>query len=155
VPAKKTMKKTTNKATAKKKTASTKSMSPAHKKALAEGRTTSATIDRYLSALNTPKTRGRKVSAAQLRSRLQAAEERGRTAIGLDRVLAHQQARDLRARLASAGEHAATDVKSLEREFCKVAKAFSERRGIRYGSWRDAGVPADVLLRAGIPRTRG
>ncbi|MGO9874117.1 MAG: hypothetical protein ACLPVY_09985 [Acidimicrobiia bacterium] len=154
MPAKQTTKKTTKKATAKK-TTNKKSMSPAHKKALAEGRTTSATIDRYLSALNTPKTRGRKVSTAQLRSRLQAAEERGRTAIGLERVLAHQQARDLRARLSSAGEHTATDVKSLEREFCKVAKGFSERRGIRYGSWRDAGVPADVLQRAGIPRTRG
>jgi hypothetical protein len=34
-------------------------LSASHKQALAEGRTMSATVDRYLSAVNTPKRRGR------------------------------------------------------------------------------------------------
>jgi putative transposase len=34
-------------------------LSASHKRALAEGRTMSATVDRYLSAVNTPKRRGR------------------------------------------------------------------------------------------------
>ena len=143
----------TRKAT--KKRAAKKSMSPTHKKALAIGRNESGTVNAYLAALNVPKKRGRKVSAAQLRTRLNAAEERARTRIGVERVLAHQDIRDLRARLGSAGEHASADIKRLEQEFVKVAKRFSERRGIGYGAWRDAGVPAPVLKRIGIPRTRG
>ena len=43
----------------------------------------------------------------------------------------------------------------LEKEFVRVAKAYSEKKRISYGAWRDAGVPAVVLKRAGIARTRG
>jgi hypothetical protein len=70
-------------------------------------------------------------------------------------VLAHQEVRDLRARLSTVAERAGADIKKLEQEFCRVAKRFSERRNIRYGAWRDAGVPAEILKRAGIQRTRG
>jgi hypothetical protein len=165
-PAKKktTAKKTTKKATAKrtaatkkatKKRAAKKAMSPTHKRALAAGRSESLAVNAYLAALNVPKKRGRKVSAAALRTRLNAAEERARTKIGVDRVLAHQEARDLRARLGSARKHASADIKRLEQEFVRVAKGFSERRGISYGAWRDAGVPADVLKQTRIKRTRG
>ena len=37
----------------------------------------------------------------------------------------------------------------------KVARAYGERKGITYGTWRDFGVAADVLKKAGIQRTRG
>jgi hypothetical protein len=47
------------------------------------------------------------------------------------------------------------DVKSLESAFVKIAKRFGENRGIGYGAWRDAGVPAVVLKKAGVARTRG
>jgi hypothetical protein len=40
----------------------------------------------------------------------------------------------------------------LEAAFVDVAKSFSDRRGIVYASWRDVGVPGDVLKRAGIIR---
>jgi hypothetical protein len=46
-------------------------------------------------------------------------------------------------------------MKSLEADFVKIANQFGEQRRIGYGSWRDAGVPAEVLKRAGIARTRG
>jgi hypothetical protein len=128
-------------------------MSAAHKKALAEGRTMSATVDRYLSAVNTPKRRGRKVTEATLEQRLRAAQGKARSAAGVEKVLAAQEVRDIRARLSAQGS-TGTDIKALENAFVKVARKFGTNRGISYGAWRDAGVPAAVLKRAGVARTR-
>jgi hypothetical protein len=130
-------------------------MSAAHKAALAEGRAMSATVDRYLSAVNTPKQRGRKVSKATLQQRLRDAEARAKASSGVDRVLAAQEVRDLRARLAALDSAGGADTKSLEAAFVKIARRFGQNRGITYGAWRDAGVPAVVLKKAGIARTRG
>src|SRR5690242_1918407 len=66
-------------------------LSAAHKRALAEGRTMSATVDRYLSSVNTPKRRGRKVSKASLQQRLAGARAKAKTATGVDKVLAAQE----------------------------------------------------------------
>ncbi len=147
-PAKKTTRKTTKK-TAK------KTLSPAHKKALAAGRSMSATVDAYLAALNVPKKRGRTVSKAVLEQRLVQARSHAKTSTGLEKVLAAQEVRDLHARLAQVSTASATAAKGLESAFVKVAKTFSEKRGIRWSAWRDAGVPGDVLKKAGIARTRG
>jgi len=46
-------------------------------------------------------------------------------------------------------------MKGLEAAFVKVAKPFCDKRGISYGAWREAGVPAAVLKRVGIARGRG
>jgi hypothetical protein len=151
-PAKRSTKKTAKKST-KKRTLKKRTMSASHKKALAEGRRMSSTIDQYVRALNAPKRRGRQVTTATLRRRLGEAQARMRTGQGLDRVLAAQEARDLKARLARPSS-AQANIKPLETAFVKVAKKFSASRGITYGAWRDAGVPADVLRRAGIARTR-
>ncbi len=128
-----------------------KKVTAAHKKAMAQGRTEAAAVNRYLAALHVPRPRGRQVSEESLRARLRKAQQNARQATGLDRVLAAQEVRDIQARLATS---TGGDAKSLERDFVKVAKGFSARRGISYGAWRDAGVPADVLKRAGIARTR-
>jgi hypothetical protein len=130
-------------------------LSASHKKALAAGRTMSATVDRYLSAVNTPKRRGRKVSKASLQQRLVDARAKARSATGVDKVLAAQEVRDLQNRIASIDAGGGSDLKSLEAAFVKIAKQFGENRGIGYGAWRDAGVPAPVLKKAGIARTRG
>ena len=47
------------------------------------------------------------------------------------------------------------DIKAWQGASIKVAKRFEDNRGITYAAWRDAGVPADVLKRAGVARTRG
>jgi hypothetical protein len=130
-------------------------MSPGHKRALAEGRAMSATVDRYLSAVNTPKRRGRKVSKESLQARLTAARAKATTTKGVEKVLASQEVRDIESRLAAMTGSTATDLKSLEAAFVKIAKRFGENRGIGYSAWRDAGVPAAVLKKAGIARTRG
>jgi hypothetical protein len=131
-------------------------LSASHKRALAEGRTMSATVDRYLSAVNTPKRRGRKVSKASLQQRLTDARARAKASTGVDKVLAAQEVRDLKSRIASLdASGGGSDLKSLEAAFVKIAKQFGENRGIGYGAWRDAGVPAPILKKAGIARTRG
>jgi hypothetical protein len=130
-------------------------LSAAHKRALAEGRTMSATVDRYLSAVNTPKRRGRKVSKAALEQRLAVARTKARSATGVEKVLAAQDVRDLQTRIANMSVASGGDIKSLEAAFVKIAKRFGENRGIGYGAWRDAGVPAVVLKKAGVARTRG
>ena len=115
----------------------------------------SLTVDRYLVALNTPKRRGRKVSKDTLMKRLAEARARAWSETGIDRVLAAQEVRDLQAKVAEAESKNARDPKNLEAAFVSVARKFSENRGIGYGAWRDVGVPAVVLKRAGIARTRG
>ena len=52
------------------KRAAKRTLSVSHKQALAQGRTLSATVDRYLAAVNTPGRRGRKVSKASLEQKL-------------------------------------------------------------------------------------
>jgi hypothetical protein len=155
--AKKAAKKPAKRAARTRKGSGTRQLSAAHKRALAEGRTMSATVDRYLSSVNTPKRRGRKVSKASLQQRLVAAQSRAKTATGVDKVLAAQEVRDLQTRISSmeGASGSGSDPKSLETAFVKIAKQFGENRGIGYGAWRDAGVPAPVLKRAGIARTRG
>ncbi|MFM7225080.1 MAG: hypothetical protein ACKO1Y_06565 [Actinomycetota bacterium] len=131
-------------------------MTAAHKKALADGRAMSATVDRYLTSINTPKRRGRKVSTATLETRLRAAQSRSRSATGVEKVVAAQEVRDLRAKLTEAkGTGNGADLKAVEAAFVKVARKFGEARGITYGAWRDAGVSAAVLKKAGVARTRG
>ena len=156
-PAKKTARKATKKTTrqAAKKTTAKRTMSASHKKALSEGRSMSATVDAYLAAINVPKKRGRKVSKAVLEQRLVQAQARAKSATGVDKVLAAQEVRDLQGRLAQVSTATTKDVKGLESAFVRVASQFSEKRGIRWSAWRDAGVPGDVLKKAGVARTRG
>ena len=70
-------------------------------------------------------------------------------------MLAAQEIRDLEVKLAQLNTASGTDLKDLEAAFVKIAKKFGENRGIGYGAWRDAGVSAQVLRRAGVARTRG
>src|SRR4051812_15167006 len=146
--------KTARKATTPRKKPGPRHMTASHKKALARGRELSATVDRYLQAINTPKRRGRKVSLATLQKRLKAAQETARSGSGVAKVLAAQDVRDLKAKIAESTAPGTVDVKTLEANFVKIAKQFSTQRSITYGAWRDAGVSAAVLQKAGIARTR-
>ena len=44
------------------------------------------------------------------------------------------------------------DLDELEGAFVEVAKSYGERKGIAYATWRDVGVSAATLKRAGIGR---
>ena len=147
-------KNTTTKTTAKKKQSARKrtGMTRAHKQALAKGRDDSRAVSRYLDALEAERPRpGRQRTTQSMQTQLRQAETRLRQARGLDRLLLMQQRADLRVALAR--RNGKVDLAAAEREFVKAARGYSERKGIAYATWREAGVPPSVIAKAGIART--
>jgi hypothetical protein len=129
----------------------TTKMSAQHKAALAEGRAHGRAVREYLDALeeSRPK-RGRKRTPDSVKKRLTAVEAALPDAGGVKRVQLLQERRDLRSELDTFG--ATVDLSSVEKAFLKAAKPYSENKGISYATWREAGVSAEVLKRAGIIR---
>ncbi|NNF69187.1 MAG: hypothetical protein HKN01_05395 [Acidimicrobiia bacterium] len=127
-------------------------MSDAHKKALAEGRRQSAAIKRYLDALGSRRP-GRPVTPDSIEKRIDGLKQKiSAEKDPLKRVELVQQRMDLEDALKSAT--AAGDLVRLEADFVAHAAAYSERKGITYSAWRESGVSADALKKAGIRRTR-
>jgi hypothetical protein len=48
---------------------------------------------------------------------------------------------------------AKVDLTGLEDDFVSTAKSYGQRKGISYAAWRELGVSAPVLKRAGITRS--
>jgi hypothetical protein len=133
---------------------STHVMTAQHKAALAKGREEGLAVRRYLEALESSRPRrGRRRTPASITKRLAAIETELANADPLTRLHLIQQKKDLTDELDRTGE--SEDVEALEKQFVKVARAYGERKGISYGTWRTAGVSAAVLQKAGVPRTRG
>jgi hypothetical protein len=129
-------------------------MSDEHKHALAVGREESRSVRRYLEALEAHKPkRGRKRTTESIQARLRQIDDRIAGADPLTRVHLVQERLNLETELANKEE--AVDLKALEEGFIEAAKSYGERKGITYAAWRAAGVDANVLRKAGIPRTRG
>lgn len=131
-----------------------KGMTAEHKAALAVGRVQGNAVRSYLEAIaaNKPK-RGRKRTAATVQSRLKAIDAEMGAADPLKRLKLSQQRLDLAAELAQMGK--TVDLTAVEAAFVKAAKGYGERKGITYAAWRQVGVPAEVLKKAGITRSRG
>ena len=129
-------------------------MSAAHKKALAEGRKLGQSVREYLEALDEhrPK-RGRRRTPDSIRKRLDAIDDRLKTAKPLERVQLAQERINLRGELSKLDVK--VDLSKLEAAFVKAARDYGERKGISYAAWREAGVPAEVLRKAGITRGAG
>ncbi len=127
-------------------------MSEQHKAALAEGRNHARAVSRYLEAIesNRPK-RGRRRTADSVKKRLAVVGVDLKSAGGLQRLTLLQERRDLEVELAGM-QAGSPDLSALEKDFVKVAKPYSEKKGISYGAWREFGVPSDVLKKAGISR---
>ena len=126
-------------------------MSESHKEALALGREQGRAVRRYLEALELHKPkRGRKRTPESVQRQLAAIEGKLRAADPLTRVQLIQQRMDLQAELASQG--AAVDLGALEADFVKAARDYGQRKGISYAAWREAGVGAAILKKAGIGR---
>ena len=128
-----------------------RSMSDAHKEALAEGREQGRAVRRYLEALEANKPRrGRKRTPEGIQRRLAAIEERLASADALSRLHLAQERMDLENELARSSE--GIDLGALEAAFVKAAGPYSRRKGIGYDAWRAAGVEPRVLKSAGIGR---
>lgn len=128
-------------------------MSDEHKAALAEGRAQGKAVRDYLAALEQEKKPGRKVDAASIEQRINEVQARvDEEPDPAKRVELIQKRLDLENKLIDAQESA--DLEALEEEFVGAVAPYSERKSISYHAWREAGVPAAVLKRAGVPRTR-
>ena len=127
------------------------SVTEEHKAAMAQGRVEGRAISAYLDALQThrPK-RGRKRTPESIDKRLAAIEDQLATANSITRLTLIQERLDLQQERAAMGE--TVDLSELEAGFVAAAKGYSERKGISAAAWKEMGVPADVLKRAGVAK---
>ncbi len=126
-------------------------MSKDHKEALAVGRAEGRSVRAYLEALDSsrPK-RGRKRTKDSISSRLDKLDAELEAADALKRLQLTQERLDLIEELATMDT--GVDISELEAEFTRVAKGYAARKGISYAAFRQIGVPAAVLKKAGISR---
>lgn len=126
-------------------------MTADHKAALAEGRAQGRAVRRYLEALEAHKPkRGRKRTPDSIKKRLTKIEAEIAAADPLKRIGLIQERMNLTSELETLD--AGADLTDLEAEFVAAAKGYSERKGISYAAWREAGVSAATLSSAGIGR---
>lgn len=65
-------------------------------------------------------------------------------------MLAGGDQEGLEVQLAESAPGSQANVAKLEDDFVRVAAAYGQRHGLTYEGWRQSGVDADVLARAGI-----
>jgi hypothetical protein len=129
-------------------------MSDQHKAALAEGRSQGRAVRNYLEALEATKPkRGRKRTPDSIKKRLDAIDAAMADADKLTELKLRQEKVNLERELEVGS--VAVDLTALEQDFVAVANAYGNRQGITYQVWRDTGVPAAVLKKAGIGRGSG
>jgi hypothetical protein len=110
-------------------------------------------VRRYLEALQRHKPkRGLKRTPDSIRKRIAKIDSQLKDAPALQSLQLVQEKLDLQQELDRLKTK--SDLGKVEAEFVKVAKSYSEHKGISYTAWREAGVSAEVLRKAGIPRTR-
>ena len=126
-------------------------MTEEHKAANAKARIENRAVSEYLDALETNRPRrGRKRTAEKMKERLEAIAEALEDATPIRRVQLIQERIDLEQAIVASAE--TTDISALEAAFVDVAVSYSGRKGITYSAWREVGVPAGVLQKAGISR---
>jgi hypothetical protein len=151
--AKKAVRKSVTKSV-KKAPAKPRGMSATHKAALAQGRRESRAINRYLDALKAGKgKRGRKRTPSSIEARLSKISRTFESASPMQQLELTQERMNLEVEKTRLETRA--DLSALEKEFVSVAKGYAARRGISYSAFRSMGVPAEVLAKAGVRRTRG
>lgn len=128
-------------------------MSDEHKAAIAAGRVEAGAVSNYLDALESNKPKpGRRVSPEKLQER--RANIDAQLAAGdikpIKRLELMQAIRDIDDQLGAL--QAEPDTTAVEAGFVAHAAAYGTRKGIAYTTWREFGVPADVLNKAGITR---
>lgn len=128
-------------------------MTQQHKEALAQGRRQAKAVRDYLEAISVERRPGRPVDRRSLQNRIERLQQQiDEESNAAKRVELIQRRLDAEVRLAALEER--PDLEQLEGDFIEAVKDYSERKGITYTAWREAGVPAAVLRQAGVPRTR-
>ncbi len=132
-----------------------KTMSAAHKAALAEGRANAAAVRRYLELIESSKPkRGRKRTPDSIRKQLAGIDAKLEDASVLTRLQLVQKRSDLSAELTQleAAGDSDKELAAAEKAFIASAAAYAAAKGLTYNTFRKVGVPADVLKRAKISR---
>ena len=130
-----------------------RTMTDEHKRAMRAGRDQGRAVKAYLDALEQHRPRrGRRRTAESITRRLAAIETEMDEGSSLKRLQLTQERRDLQREL-EAKSAGGVDLSALEGEFVRHAQAYGESKGIAYATWRELGVPADVLTRAGVTRS--
>lgn len=130
-----------------------RTMSDEHKAALAKGRAQGRAVRDYLAALEQEKGPGRSLDRGTIEQRIADVQERiDGEPDPAKRVELIQRRLDLEHQLLSFED--GPDLPALEEAFIAAAAEYSERKGLTYSAWREAGVPAAALKAAGIARTR-
>jgi hypothetical protein len=130
------------------------SLSNERKAALAEGRKQGKAVRDYLEALDAqrPK-RGRPRTIDSVEARLGAIDAALADAPPTRRLELVQERLNLTTELEVLRSAGSMD--DLEASFVESAAAYGNRKGVSYQAWREVGVPAAVLKRAGISRSAG
>jgi hypothetical protein len=127
-------------------------MSKEHKEALAQGRLEARSIKAYLKTLQGRKP-GRPVTKDSLEARLARVDAKlSAESDPLKKLDLMQSKVDIENALANVQDGAKAE--DLAAGFVAHARSYSERKGISYTTWRQFGVPADLLRKAGIAETR-
>ncbi len=122
------------------------SPTPEHLAALAKGRAEGKAIRDYLDALaaQNPRKRGRQPkSADEIKAQIDA------TTDPVERLKLRPVLRDA---LAREGTTTNENFEEIEESFVKHVGGYSQRFGLTYADWREEGVAAAVLKRAGLSR---
>ena len=129
-----------------------KKMSDEHKAALAKGRRQARAVKEYLAAIEQDGRSKGRLDEGALKQRIEQVdrdiEDEDNPA---KRVELIQKRIDYQDRLDNLQE--APDIEELQDKFVDAVKEYSERKGISYMAWREAGVPAAVLREAGMSRS--
>lgn len=122
------------------------------KRAAPPPRSETEMVRRYLDALLAPKPRGPLSSPQWIEARLNEVKEGlANDGLGsLERLAMTQKRLDLERQLQVANFNGGRSLDQLEVDFVIVAASYAERKGITYPAWRQVGVPAAVLRKAGI-----
>ncbi len=130
---------------------SERTMSDEHKAAIAAGRIEAAAVRDYLEALETNRPKpGRRPTAESLNAKKAAVDAQIADAKPIQRLNLMQERRDIDAAIEAL--QVEPDMASVEEGFVAHAANYGRRKGIQYATWREFGVPTDMLTRAGITR---
>ncbi len=129
-----------------------KNITPEHKAAMAAGRAEGRAIKSYLEALESNKPRrGRRRTQESINTRLEKIDVELAGSDPMKRLGLIQERLDLLHELEQL-QAPQIDMAALEEQFVIAAKGYSDRKGISWTAWREVGVPASVLERAGVSR---
>ncbi|HEV2070148.1 MAG TPA: hypothetical protein VGR26_10170 [Acidimicrobiales bacterium] len=106
---------------------------------------------RYLSAVEIARPgKGTKRTSDAIGNRITKVDEMLVSADPLRRVHLTQERIELHAEYVRVTNGNAPDQSQLQRDFIRVARSYGDRNGITYAAWRQCGVDAEVLERAGV-----